>query len=61
MTVSELANAKTTPLDGYCDGHGYDPDSELPNASITAFEVKPSAIPGAGRGVFYKQDFEAGT
>ena len=36
---------------GVCStGHGFDP--EMTNAPLSSFEVKPSLIPNAGRGVF---------
>lgn len=55
-----VGSSNNTAPDAECfDGHGYNP--ETPNAPITAFEVKPSAIEGAGRGVYFKEDFQTGT
>jgi hypothetical protein len=49
---------KPTPL--LCDQkHGYDPD--VPYIPITSLEVRTSTIEGAGRGVFFKEDFAKGT
>jgi hypothetical protein len=40
-------------------GHGFDPN--VPNAPISSFEVRPSTIKGAGRGVFLKESVQKGT
>jgi hypothetical protein len=40
-------------------GHGFDPI--VPNAPISSFEVRPSNIEGAGRGVFLKESVQQGT
>lgn len=40
-------------------GHGFDPN--VPNAPIASFEVRPSLIEGAGRGVFLKESVKQGS
>jgi hypothetical protein len=40
-------------------GRGLDP--ELPNLSISSLEIGQSKIPGAGRGIFFKEAFSKGT
>jgi hypothetical protein len=51
---------RSVPLPPMCEhGHGF--DMERPNAHISSLEVKLSALPNAGRGVFAKQDIAAGS
>ena len=58
--ISEEVFCRTQPTPALCEeGHGFDPERQ--NAPISAFEVKPSKIPNAGRGVFFKEAFPKGT
>lgn len=58
--LSQEAFCRTEPVSKLClEGQGFEPYRE--NAPITAFEVKTSAIPNAGRGVHFTQAFPAGT
>jgi hypothetical protein len=58
--IAENMFCKTNPLRPLCDKqHGYDPEHR--NIPISALEVKESTIKGAGRGVFFKEDFASGS
>jgi hypothetical protein len=58
--IVEEIFCRKVPTPTLCDkGHGFDP--ELPNAKISSFEVRNSTIPGAGRGVFFKEAFRENT
>jgi len=58
--ISEEVFCRSQPTPALCEnGHGFDPERQ--NAPISALEVKPSSIPNAGRGVFFKQAFRKGT
>ena len=47
-------------LPDYCEiGHGYDPDVQ--NIDIDSLEVRLSKIENAGKGLFVKKDFSAGS
>jgi hypothetical protein len=41
-----------------CRGHGFDPD--VPLAPVSSFLVKPSSVPGAGRGIVANKDIPQG-
>lgn len=58
--VAETMFCTAGPAHPLCSRqHGYDPDTN--NIAVSALEVKESNIKGAGRGVFFKEDFSAGT
>jgi hypothetical protein len=58
--INENKFCRTQPTPTFCDyKHGYDPES--PNIPMTGFEVRSSTIEGAGRGVFFTQDYVNGT
>jgi hypothetical protein len=58
--IVETNFCRSQPMPPLCSrGHGFDP--EKGNAPITSFEVRDSDIPGAGRGVFFKESFPNGT
>jgi hypothetical protein len=51
---------RSTPVPPLCDkGHGLDPTRS--NAHISTLEVRQSAIPSAGRGVYAKEDIPKGS
>ena len=58
VVENKFCLSKKTPI--YCQyGHGYNPD--VRNVAIDDLEVRVSEIEGAGRGLFFKKDFPAGS
>ena len=58
--VNEEVFCRRKPSPPLCDeGHGISPLRK--NAPISTFEVRPSKIPNAGRGVFFKEPVPANT
>lgn len=58
--IDEEVFCRRVPKPSMCaEGHGINPDRK--NAPISTFEVRPSKIPNAGRGIFFKESVPANT
>jgi hypothetical protein len=58
--ISENAFCTSEPTPPYCEKrHGYDPERQ--NINIQSLQVRSSEIEGAGRGIFFTQDFAKGS
>jgi hypothetical protein len=53
--IEEVFCRKDPEPEGCDMGHGY--ETEIPNIPITSFDVRQSTVEGAGRGVYFKEDF----